>query len=107
LTTVDAWRNWRSASFEFDPDKSARCKADPNWAIDFIEAQQLWSDLERLEIPLSTTDEPRIQVLGQIAGKHWSAIITHRNQNIRIISVRKMRENEKALYEEQRKRQRS
>jgi uncharacterized DUF497 family protein len=93
--------------FEFDPEKSARCKADPNRAIDFVEAEELWRDTDRLEIPLIKTDEPRVQILGLIAGKHWSAIITQRGENIRIISVRRMRENEKALYEERRENQRS
>jgi uncharacterized DUF497 family protein len=33
-----------------------------------------------------------------LEGACWSAVSTHRNKNIRIISVRKARENEKEIY---------
>jgi uncharacterized DUF497 family protein len=32
-------------------------------------------------------------------GKHWSGIITYRGENIRIISVRRSRPEELAIYE--------
>lgn len=44
-------------------------------------------------------DEPRVLVIGKVGGKHWSAIITHRKDKIRIISVRRSRDPEVALYE--------
>jgi len=34
-----------------------------------------------------------------IGGKHWSAIITYRQQRIRIISMRRSRQEEIDLYE--------
>lgn len=34
-----------------------------------------------------------------IAGKHWSAVITYRKSNVRLISVRRARTEEVALYE--------
>ena len=46
--------------FEFDAEKSAKTKADPNRRIDFIEAQQIWADHERVEIPLLFTSEPPV-----------------------------------------------
>jgi uncharacterized DUF497 family protein len=49
--------------------------------------------------PAKTIDEPRYLVIGQIGGKHWSAVITYREQNIRIISVRRSRDEEVMLYE--------
>ncbi len=52
-----------------------------------------------LEIPAKTTDEPRFLVIGQIADKHWSAVVTPRNESIRIISVRRSRIEEVAIYE--------
>jgi uncharacterized protein len=36
---------------------------------------------------------------GKIAGKHWSGVITYRSDSIRIISVRRSRKEEVALYE--------
>lgn len=83
--------------FEFDPQKSDRNLA--NHDIDFVEAQQLWNDSNLLEIPARTEDEPRFIVIGQINAKHWSAVITYRGDDIRIISVRRSREEEVIWYE--------
>jgi uncharacterized DUF497 family protein len=52
-----------------------------------------------IEIPARTMDEPRFLVVGLIAGKHWSAVVTYRNEAIRLISVRRSRAEEVTLYE--------
>lgn len=83
--------------FEFDESKSEANLAKHR--INFIDAQLLWSDPRLLEIPAKTEDEPRCLVIGLIKGKHWSAVITHRGANIRLISVRRSRTEEVALYE--------
>jgi uncharacterized protein len=83
--------------FEYDPVKSQSNKL--KHGIDFEEAQSLWSDVERVEIQAISTTEPRLMVIGQWQQKHWSAIVTYRNQIIRIISVRRSRDSEVALYE--------
>ena len=44
-------------------------------------------------------DEPRSLVVGRVGDKHWSAIITYREGRVRIISVRRSRDSEVALYE--------
>jgi uncharacterized DUF497 family protein len=67
--------------------------------IDFAEAQVLWRDPMRVEVPARTVDEPRWLVIGQIGSKHWSAVITYRQQRVRIISVRRSRDEEVAIYE--------
>ncbi|MDO9128311.1 MAG: BrnT family toxin [Anaerolineales bacterium] len=67
--------------------------------IDFEEAQALWNDHNLIEIPAKVVDEPRYMVVGRISGRHWSAVITYRGENIRIISVRRSREEEIELYE--------
>ena len=68
--------------------------------IDFIEAQKLWEDPYSFEIPSSQNeDEKRFLVLGQIDSKNYTAIITYRDTNIRIISVGRSREKETKLYE--------
>lgn len=84
-------------SFEFDAEKSDANRA--KHGIDFVEAQGLWGDPMLLEIPAKTEDEPRFLVIGQIEGKHWSAVITYRGSNIRLISVRRARTEEVAFYE--------
>jgi uncharacterized protein len=83
--------------FEFDEPKS-RANAVKH-GIDFVEAQALWLDEALIEIPARTEDEPRSLVVGVIAGKHWSAVITYREQRIRLISCRRSRTEEVALYE--------
>lgn len=83
--------------FEFDDLKS---KSNlQKHGIDFIDAQALWNDSNLLEIPAKTLDEPRFLVIGLIEKKHWSAIITYRNERIRLISVRRSRAEEVTLYE--------
>jgi uncharacterized protein len=84
-------------SFEFDTAKSESNRA--KHGIDFVEAQSLWNDPMLLEIPANTDDEPRYLAIGQIDGKHWSAVITYRGANVRLISVRRARTEEVALYE--------
>lgn len=83
--------------FEFDEKKSNANKAKHR--IDFIEAQALWLDDMLVEIPARTEDEPRFMVVGMIAGRHWSAVITYRSERIRLISVRRSRAEEVAIYE--------
>ena len=84
-------------NFEFDPKKSESNKS--KHGIDFTEAQALWDDPDLIEIPAKTIDEPRYMVIGKIKDKHWSGIITFRNEDIRIISVRRARPEEVEIYE--------
>ncbi|MBE9191393.1 BrnT family toxin [Gloeocapsopsis crepidinum LEGE 06123] len=83
--------------FEFDKNKS--CSNKEKHGIDFREAQALWSDTNRIQIPARTSDEPRYLVIGRIADKCWSAVMTYRGYKIRIISVRRARSEEVAIYE--------
>ena len=84
-------------SFEFDAAKSDSNRV--KHGIDFVEVQSLWHDPMLLEIPAMTEDEPRFLVIGLLDGKHWSAVVTYRGGNIRLISVRRARTEEVALYE--------
>jgi len=83
--------------FEYDPDKSAENKR--KHGIDFEEAQALWADPELVEIPARTSDEPRWLLIGKIGERYWSAVVTRRDENIRLISVRRSREEEVRIYE--------
>ena len=90
-------RTGASVDFEFDGAKSRANKA--KHGIDFVEAQSLWLDSYRVEIPVRTEDEPRFLVVGLIGDKHWSAVITYRGGRARLISVRRSRVEEVAVYE--------
>lgn len=83
--------------FEFDPNKSAANKV--KHGIDFVEAQKLWEDPDRLLVPARTQGEWRFMLVGKLSQKHWSAIFTYRSESIRIISVRRAREEEVSAYE--------
>ena len=84
-------------TFEYDPQKSVINLA--KHGIDFEHAQALWGDEHILEIPAKPMDEPRFLVIGKIKEKLWSAVITYRGEQVRIISVRRSRDDERKLYE--------
>jgi uncharacterized DUF497 family protein len=83
--------------FEFDSEKSDNNKK--KHGIDFLDAQALWDDSDYIIIPAITIDEPRFLVVGKIEDKHWSGVITYRNESVRIISVRRSRKEEIDIYE--------
>jgi uncharacterized protein len=62
-------------------------------------AEVLWEDPLLVEIPARVTDEPRWLVIAKIGDKHWSAVITRRGDNIRLVSVRRSRDDEVEIYE--------
>ena len=84
--------------FEFDASKSTANLE--KHGIDFVEAQQLWEDEDRLEIPARTEDEPGHVLIAALGQKLWSAYFTYRTGRIRLISVRRARKEERALYYE-------
>jgi hypothetical protein len=83
--------------FEYDRAKSAANAV--KHGIDFVDAQALWGDPDRIEIPARTDDESRSLIVGKTGGVCWSAIVTRRGERIRIISVRRSRREEVSWYE--------
>jgi len=82
--------------FEFDPEKS---KANQlKHGLDFISAQQLWDDPWRVVIPTRCSDEKRWLMIANLEGLFWTTIYTMRDHRVRIISVRKSRDDEKEVY---------
>jgi len=86
--------------FEYDENKSASNKI--KHGIDFDEAQLLWLDWNRVEIPVPNDDEVRYLTIAILNNKHWSAVITYRQSNVRLISVRRSRTKEIDFYESNR-----
>lgn len=81
--------------FEFNPLKSEKNRI--KHGIDFVEAQELWKGpIVRFE--LAYLDELRELIVGKIGFEFWTAIVTHRGEKIRLISVRRSREKEKNFY---------
>jgi len=83
--------------FEFDERKSRANKV--KHGIDFVEAQALWLDEALVEIPARSEVEQRVLVVGLMGGKHWSAFITYHGEAVRLISARRSRDEEVAIYE--------
>jgi len=83
--------------FEFYDNKSLANKA--KHGIDFVEAQILWEDGDRVEVPARAQEEFRTVFIGRNDSKLWAAVITYRKDSIRIISVRRARKTEVTLYE--------
>jgi uncharacterized DUF497 family protein len=83
--------------FEFDANKGFS-NLDKH-GINFIDAQEFWADPDLLQVKAKSEGEQRYLVIGTIAEKYWSAVITYRDDIIRIISVRSSRKAEVLLYE--------
>ncbi len=86
--------------FTFDVRKSDANRK--KHGIDFVEAQAIWQDDRRIEIPARTEDEVRFLVIGRVADVCWSAVITYRGDKARIIFARRSRREEVELYEGER-----
>lgn len=84
-------------AFEFDAAKSLNNLE--KHSIDFVEAQAVWSDPGRVEVPARTEDGPRFLVIGRIGQDHWSVVVTYRDDRTRIISARRSRREEIQVYE--------
>jgi uncharacterized protein len=83
--------------FEYDLEKS-NTNARKH-GIDFEAAQGLWQDNGLLVLPSKSAEETRFLAVGKIEDKHWTAIFTERDERTRLISVRRSRTEEAALYE--------
>lgn len=83
--------------YEFDPQKSKHNQH--KHGIDFVDGQELFADPRLIVIRARTEDEPRYLAIGTIDNKCWSAIITFRNDKVRLISIRRRRPEEILIYE--------
>ena len=86
--------------FEWDVQKSIANKS--KHGIDFETAKELWLDVNRIEIEAPYPVEERRILIAYLHEKPWTAVYTIRGKSvIRIISVRRSREKEVALYEKE------
>ena len=85
--------------FEYDENKSVENRK--KHGIDFIEAQKLWKKDDAVVIPAKLVeDEVRYALIFTLYDKCYVAIFTLRDGAYRIISVRRCRKKEEALYHE-------
>ncbi len=96
LDTSARYRYYTTMNFEFDPNKSDTNKQ--KHGIDFVRAQQLWTDPKRVEFVAQIKDEERYGIIALYQHKLWCAIYTMHKERVRLISVRRARKNEKDIY---------
>jgi hypothetical protein len=87
-----------SVRFEYDPAK--REANLEKHGFDFADAAALWADVDALEAQARSESDLRKALIARHGGKLWTAIFTERGPDtVRLISVRRSRDNEKARYE--------
>ena len=82
--------------FKYDQTKS-RANSTKH-GIDFEQAKALWNDPQRVEFVARFSDESRLGLVAQLGEKLWTAIFTVREDRTRMISVRRARQDEEAIY---------
>jgi uncharacterized DUF497 family protein len=88
-------------AFEFDLVKSEANLRKHK--IDFKEAQDLWKDQYAAIVDARSDSEPRSALIAVHRGKIWTAFFTERSAKIRLISVRRARNQEEEIYYESRR----
>src|SRR6266498_868301 len=88
--------------FEFDLTKSAINNAKHGVRLE--EAQQLWKEASVI-VEARSKDEPRFMVIGKIGERFFTCIFTERQGVIRLISLRRSRDDEKKIYDETNKKE--
>jgi uncharacterized DUF497 family protein len=85
------------SDFQYDPKKSLiNLKKH---GIDLEQAQMLWEDPNLLEVRARSDGEPRSLIVARLKDHYWSAVVTYRDDEVRIILVRRSRAAEVELYE--------
>lgn len=84
--------------FEYDPIKSASNK--DKHGIDFEEAQALWDDDDMVTGEARFVGELRYVITGKVGDRAWTAVYTLRDDRVRLISVRRARDDEVRRYED-------
>ena len=84
---------------EFEYDKMKSISNKKKHGIDFIKAQELWNDENKIIYPARSEVEERNILISTSEDKYWTVIYTLRNKKVRLISVRRSRKEEEALYE--------
>lgn len=96
LASLETVRTLSTVEFDWDPIKSASNEA--KHGISLSAAPSLWAG-PVVTLPSKNPGEPRRLAIGLIDGRHWTVIYTVRNDIYRLISARRSRTDEKALYE--------
>ncbi len=84
----------------FSYDSSNSLSNKEKHGIDFVEAQEIWADSQRIRFETNHHHgEERELVVGEVNNKLWVAVVTSSGNQIRIISVRRARKKEVLYYD--------
>ncbi len=83
---------------EFEWDETKRRRILETRGIDFIDAHLLFDGRNLLSVPANRSDEDRWLSIGQIEEKMIAVVWTWREDRIRIITMRRARDEEKRKY---------
>lgn len=86
------------SDFEWDENKKNN-NLDKH-GIDFLDAIEIFNDLNRIEFENNRQGETRIQTVGKVHDVVLFLVYTLRGRTKRIISVRKASKNEREAYDE-------
>lgn len=82
-------------NFDWDPAKSA--SNETKHGLSLASASALWVG-PVVTLPSKHPGELRHLAIGLIEGRHWTVVYAPRGNRFRLISARRSRENEKALF---------
>jgi hypothetical protein len=83
--------------FDWDPVKSAGNES--KHGLSLASATTLWAG-PVIVLPSRNPGEVQHLAIGLIEGQHWTVVYAPRDGMIRLISARRSRNNEKAIYQE-------
>lgn len=82
--------------FDWDPAKSASNEA--KHGLSLAAARTLWEG-PVITLPSKNPGETRHLAIGLIEGRHWTVVYALRADRLRLISARRSRTDEKALFQ--------
>ena len=89
---------------KYEWDENKRQSNLEKHGLDFVIAYQIFESLEKLTMPSNYTHEERWIDIAPVGEELLilTLVYTHRNENIRVISLRKTSKKERRLYYENR-----
>jgi len=96
LALLEIMHTFSTVTFEWDPIKDVGNQVKHGRSL--ASATAIWSG-SVVTLPSRNPGEPRHLAIGVIDGSHWTVVFTTRGDCIRLISARRSRDNEKAIYE--------
>lgn len=83
---------------EFEWDEAKRLKCIAERGLDFLDAALLFDGRDLLSVPSPRAGEERWLSVGELEGRLIAVVWTWREDRLRVVTVRKARDEEKKRY---------